>query len=100
MSDEPYVVTIGNRTSIPLVVTFADLPDWLTFHVDGRGRDGPIDGPFFERTAPFAVHLRPQHLGNHRGTLRLRTNDPRPEMRYIELHLTACVAAANPCVSV
>jgi len=98
--DGPYVLTITNRTSIPLVVTFADLPDWLTFHVDGRGRNGPILGPFFERTAPFAVHLRPQHLGIHRGVLRIRTNDPRPAMRNLELHFAACVVASKPCLRV
>jgi hypothetical protein len=100
MRDHPYVLTIGNRTSIPLVVTFADLPDCLTFHVDGQSRGGPIDGVFFERKAPFAVQLRPQHLGAHEGILRLRTNDPRSEMRNIELHFTACLAAAKPCVRV
>lgn len=96
--DGPYVLTIANRTSIPLVVSFADLPDWLTFHVEGRSRGGPAPGPFFERSAPFAVELRPQHLGLHSGVLRMRTNDPRPEMRDIELHLAACVVAAKPCL--
>lgn len=96
--DGPYVLTIANRTSIPLAVSFADLPDWLTFHVEGRSRGGPVSGPFFERAAPFAVELRPQHLGLHRGMLRMRTNDPRPEMRDIELHFAACVVAAKPCL--
>jgi hypothetical protein len=98
--DGPYVLAIANATSIPLIVTFSDLPDWLTFEVDGRGRGGPIAGRFFERAAPFAVHLRPQNLGMHTGVLRVHTNDPRPEVQNIELHLAACVAASKPCVRV
>jgi len=96
----PYVLTIANRASIPLVVAFADLPDWLTFHVDGRSRGGPIAGSFFERAAPFTVHLRPQpqHLGAQWGALRVRTNDPRPEMRNIELHFAASVVSSRPCL--
>lgn len=80
-----YELSVANATSIPLVVTFSDLPDGLTFEVDGRHRNGPIAGPFFERTAPFAVTLRPHLFGLPGGVLRVRTNDPRPEMRDIAL---------------
>jgi hypothetical protein len=98
--DGPYVLVVANTTSIPLIVTFSDLPDWLTFEVDRRRRPGPIAGTFFERAAPFAVHLRPQHLGVHDGVLRLRTNDPRPEMQKIELRFAAFVVASKPCLRV
>lgn len=100
MDDGPYVLNVANRTAIPLTATFADLPDWLTFEVDGRSRSGPLEGPFFERTAPFSVQLRPQHLGVHRGILHMRTNDPRPELRNIDLLFVACVVAPRPCVRV
>jgi len=80
-----YELSVANATSIPLVVTFSDLPDGLTFEVEGRHRNGPIAGPFFERTAPFAVKLRPHLFGLSGGMLRLRTNDPRPEMQDLAL---------------
>lgn len=80
-----YELSVANATSIPLVVTFSDLPDGLTFEVDGRHRNGPIAGPFFERTAPFEVTLRPHLFGLPGGTMRVRTNDPRPEMQDIAL---------------
>ena len=96
--DHAYDLTAANATSIPLAVSFADLPSWLTFEVDGRGRNGPISGPFFERTAPFAVRLRPRLPGRHEGTLHVETNDPRPELRSIDLRFVACVAASKPCV--
>jgi len=98
--DRPYTLTVANATSIPLVVMFSDLPGWLTFEVEGRGRSGPIEGPFFERAAPFAVQIRPQNLGVHRGALRVNTNDPRPELQNLELQFAACVVASTPCVRV
>lgn len=98
--DRPYELSIENGTSIPLAVSFADLPSWLTFEVDGRGRNGPIGGPFFERTAPFRVRLRPRLLGRHEGALHVQTNDLRPELRNIELRFVACVTPAKPCVDV
>jgi len=98
--DRPYTLSVANATSIPLVVTFADLPDWLTFKVDGQSRSGPIEGAFFQRAAPFAVELRPRNLGVHEGGLRIRTNDPRPELQAMELQFAACVLAATPCVRV
>jgi hypothetical protein len=84
-----YELSVANATSIPLVVTFSDLPDGLTFEVDGRHRNGPIAGPFFERAAPFAVTLRPHLFGLPGGVLRLQTNDPRPEMRDVALPFAA-----------
>jgi len=98
--DGPYVLSIANKTSVPLIVRFADLPDWLTFEVDGRRRSGPIDGPFFERAAPFTIRLRPQHVGRHDGVMRVQTNDPRPELQNLELHFAAFVLAAKSCVRV
>jgi hypothetical protein len=98
--ERPYTLTIRNATSVPLVVAFADLPARLTFEVDGHRRGGPMAGPFFERTAPFTVTLRPQSLGPHSGVLRLRTNDARPELQSIELAFTACLLAAKPRVRV
>lgn len=90
-----YRLSVANATSVPLVVTFADLPDALTFEVDGRHRTGPITGPFFERTAPFAVTLRPHLFGLPGGVLRVRTNDPRAEMRDIALAFTGFPAASK-----
>lgn len=98
--DQPYALSIANATSIPLVVTFADLPDWLTFKAGGQSRSGPAEGAFFERAAPFAVQLRAHKLGVHTGVLRVRTNDPRPELQALELQFAACVVAATPCVRV
>jgi hypothetical protein len=100
VGDQPYGLSVANATSIPLVVTFADLPDWLTFEAGGQRRSGPAEGAFFERAAPFAVQLRAHKLGVHEGVLRVRTNDPRPELQEIELQFAACVVAAAPCVRV
>ncbi len=100
-SDErPYVLSVANMTAVALVVTFADLPPWLAFEIDGHCRSGPIMGTFFERKAPFVVKLLPQSLGPQSGTLRLRTNDARPEMQDVELQLSACLLAAKPRVTV
>jgi hypothetical protein len=87
--EQAYGLSVVNASSIPLVVTIADLPAGLTFEVDGRHRNGPIAGPFFERTAPFAVKLRLQLFGGSGGVVRLHTNDPRPEMQDIALRFTA-----------
>jgi hypothetical protein len=100
VDDRPYALSVANATSIPLVVTFSDLPDWLTFEVHGQSRGGPIEGAFFERAAPFVVQIRPRNLGMHRGVLRVSTNDPRPELQTIELHFAACVVATTACVRV
>lgn len=94
-ADGTYALSVANATSIPLIVTFSDLPGGLTFEVDGRHRNGPIAGPFFERAAPFTVQLRPQLFGLSGGTLRLQTNDPRPEMRDIALAFTQFPPAAG-----
>ena len=83
--DGSYRLSVMNATSVPLVVTFSDLPPGLTFEIDGRSRSGPIAGPFFERTAPFAVDLHPQLFGLPGGVIRLHTNDPRPELQDMEL---------------
>jgi hypothetical protein len=96
----PYELSIANATSVPLVVTFSDLPPFLAFEVDGRHRNGPIDGPFFERIAPFVVSLRPRLFGSHDGSLRLRTNDPRPQWQDIELQFTSSFVAVKPFVHV
>ncbi|MGZ5444193.1 MAG: hypothetical protein ACXW31_10110 [Thermoanaerobaculia bacterium] len=93
-----YTIAVANRTSVPLVVRLADLPDWLELVVDGCSRRGPVAGVFFERTAPFRVVLRPRLLGRQSGSLRMQTNDPRPELCDIELHFTACVAPVRPHV--
>lgn len=94
--DRAYTISIANRTSVPLVVSFADLPEWMELAVDGSSRRGPLAGVFFERTAPFSVALRPGFLGPQKGSLRMRTNDPRPEMRNIELQFSACVTPVQP----
>ncbi|MEO8382701.1 MAG: hypothetical protein ABI779_23790 [Acidobacteriota bacterium] len=96
--ERPYRLAVANASSVPLIVTFADLPAWLTFEVDGRRRGGPIEGTFFERTAPFSVTIRPQTVGPHAGVLRVRTNDPRPALQNIELPFAAFVTAAKPFV--
>lgn len=93
-------IAVANRTSVPLVVTFAELPAWLEFSVDGCSRRGPEAGAFFERIAPFTVTLRPRFIGRYEGSLRMRTNDPRPELRDVELRLSASVAPLRPHVRV
>ncbi len=94
--DRAYQLSVANDSSIPLVVTIADLPAGIAFEVDGRHRTGPIAGPFFERTAPFAVKLRLQLFGGTAGgVIRLSTNDPRPEMQDIALRFTASNVAAE-----
>lgn len=95
-----YELSITNATSVPLVVTFAGLPAFLMFEVDGRHRNGPIEGVFFERTAPFAVSLRPRLFGSHDGCVNVRTNDPRPDLQHIELEFATSLVAAKPSVRV
>lgn len=97
-NEDPYILSVANVTAVPLVVTFADLPEWMVFEIDGHRRSGPIEGDFFERRAPFVIKLRPQTLGPQTGVLRLRTNDPRPEWQRIELPFAACLFAARPRV--
>jgi len=98
--EQAYRLSVANRSSVPLVVTVADLPAGLTFEVDGRHRNGPIAGPFFERTAPFAVKLRLQLFGgSDGGVVRLHTNDPRPEMQDIALRFTASSVPSESRVS-
>lgn len=96
-SEQAYQLSVANASSIPLVVTIAHLPAGLTFEVDGRHRNGPIDGPFFARAAPFTVKLRSQLFsGKGGGVVHLLTNDPRPEMQDIALRFTASnVSAGN-----
>lgn len=98
--DRPYRLSVQNATSIPLLVKFAELPDWLTLEVDSYERRGPVAGPFFERVAPFAVTVRPHTLGRHSGALRMSTNDPRPELQNVELRFTGILSAAKPCVRI
>ena len=97
-NDTPYVLTVRSATSIPLLVRCADLPDWLLFEVDGRKRGGPLRGRFFERSSPLTIHLRPQFLGRHKGSLRIQTDDPRPEWQSIQLPLASSLTSARPCV--
>jgi hypothetical protein len=94
----PYELSVVNKAAVPLVVSFADLPPWLTFEVEQHRRPGPLPGRFFERTAPFTVRLLPHSLGRHQGSLRLQTNDPRPELQSIELQFAACLEAPAPSV--
>jgi len=98
-----YTLSIQNLTSVPLVVSFADLPAWLVFEVDGYQRRGPVSGRFFERTAPFQVEIRPicslQFLGTQRSSLRLRTNDARPAWRDVNLEFTARIETTKPYVT-
>lgn len=91
-------ISVANRTSVSLVVTFADLPEWMELTVDGCSRRGPIAGKFFERIAPFSVSLRPRIFGRHEGSLRMQTNDPRPEMQNVELQFGACLTPLRPHV--
>lgn len=99
-----YRLSIANRTSLPLMASFADLPAWLTFTVAGHGRSGPIDGRFFEHAAPLEIGIvpiaAPQFLGGQSGTIRLRTNDGRPEYRNIELRFRTRIEPAAPFVRV
>jgi hypothetical protein len=96
----PYRLSVANDASVPLVVSVADLPAWLTFESDGQCRSGPLPGRFFERTAPFAIRLRPQFLGRYDGSIRIQTNDPRPELRTIDLRLAGCFEPERPFVHV
>ncbi len=87
-----YVLAFESLTSVPMMVTFADLPEWLTFDVDGHRRVGPARGRFFERAAPFKASIRPhctpELIGSHRGSLHLETNDPRPALRSIDVRFS------------
>jgi hypothetical protein len=85
----PYRFSVSNDSSVPLVVRFADLPEWLTFEVGGQRRDGPLAGPFFERRAPFTIRLWARAAVPRRGVVRLETNDPRPQCRSLALPFSA-----------
>lgn len=96
----PCVFSFASIAPPPLVVTFSDLPDWLIFKVDGHERQGPVSGPFFQRTAPFAVEIRPRWPGPapERTELRtdmvhLTTNDGRPAFQQLELEFSGEFAA-------
>lgn len=91
-----YTIAVANRNSVPLVVTFSDLPGWLELTVDGCSRRGPIAGAFFERTAPFIACLRPGLLGRHEGSVRMQTNDRRHELRDVLLRFSADLAPLRP----
>jgi hypothetical protein len=99
-----YTLSFQNLTSVPLVVSFADLPAWLVFEVDGHQRRGPAAGRFFERPAPFQAEVRPvrtfQFLGRQSGRLRLITNDSRPDLQQVDLELSARIESSKPYVSV
>lgn len=95
-----YTLSFQNLTSVHLVVSFADLPAWLTFEVDGYQRRGPAKGRFFERAAPFQVEIRPirtpQFLGFQQGRLCLWTNDTRPAFQMVDLRFSARIEASRP----
>jgi hypothetical protein len=91
-----YTIAVANRNSVPLVVTFSDLPEWLELTVDGCSRRGPIAGAFFERKASFTAYLRPRLLGRHEGSVRMQTNDRRPELRDVLLRFSADIAPLRP----
>jgi hypothetical protein len=94
----PFVLSVRSAMSEPLVVRFADLPEWLTFEAGGRERRGPLEGVFFERSAPVTISLKASQVGHHKGSVRLLTNDPRPEWQSVELRFTARIQTAKPCV--
>jgi hypothetical protein len=94
----PYEIIARSANSAPLVVTFADLPSWLTFEIDGYPRKGPITGSFFRRVTPFTVRLRPHAIGQHDGVVRMRTNDARPEYQLIDLQFTGALTPERPHV--
>lgn len=93
-----YAIAVANRNSVPLVVTFADLPEWLELTVDGCGRRGPIEGVFFERKAPFVAYFYPRLLGRHGGSVRMQTNDRRQELQDVLLRFSADIAPLHPHV--
>ena len=93
-----YTLAVTNRNSVPLVVTLFDLPEWLELDVDGCTRGGPLEGPFFERKAPFTLSLRPRLLGRHEGALRMRTNDRQRELQDVLLPFSAEVVPLRPHV--
>lgn len=101
---QSYAVSFRNLTSVPLNVSFADLPPWLVFEVDGYQRRGPAVGRFFERTAPFQAQIRPirsfEFLGLQHGRLNLWTNDSRPHLQQIAIELSADIESAKPYVTV
>jgi len=87
----PYRLAVSNSSSVPLIVRFSDLPEWLTFEVGGQRRNGPLAGAFFERRAPFTIQLWARAVGPQQGVIRIETNDPRPQCRSIALQLSAHV---------
>ncbi|HEY6141053.1 MAG TPA: hypothetical protein VI670_25125 [Thermoanaerobaculia bacterium] len=95
-------IVVEPLTSVPLIVSFHDLPAWLTFACDGEERRGPIAGRFFERPAPFRAALRPiasrPTLGPQRGAMRIRTNDGDPFFHDVALELSAIVEPRAPFV--
>ena len=95
-----YDLSFDSLTSVPLIVAFSDLPAWLTFEVDGRRRGGPAPGRFFERAAPFKATIRPhcaaEWIGAHDGVLHLETNDPRAELRALDLRFSVHLEPARP----
>lgn len=100
---ESYSLSFENLTQVPLEVSFADLPAWLVFEVDGHQRRGPAEGRFFERRAPFRATVRPVRglplAGPQSGRLRMVTNDSRGELRQVDLALSARFEPSNPSVS-
>ncbi len=96
-----YALSFGAVTSVPLTVSFADLPAWLTFSVDGRHRRGPVAGRFFERAAPFRAVIRAaavQGIGSGEATVRVHTNDARAAFQNIELRFRPRVEAPAQAV--
>lgn len=96
-----YELSFGNQTSVPLVLSFADLPSWLAMTVDGHTRHGPAPGKFFERAAPFRATIWARAVpGTHAASVRLVTNDPRPPYQSMELLLSATFEPASAFVQV
>lgn len=97
-------LSFGNRATVPLKVSFFDLPAWLVFEVDGYQRRGPATGRFFERDAPFQVDLRPVRaahlLGAQKSCLTLRTNDSCPDYQQVKLDFSAQIVSSKPYLEV
>jgi len=91
-------------TSVPLTVSFSDLPAWLRFSVDGQERKGPLPGRFFERPAPIDALITPladvEFLGHRTGAIRVHSNDARDAYRRFDLRFLARIEASAPLIRV
>ncbi len=92
-------ISFQDVTKEPLRVCFSNLPGWLVFEVDGFQRKGPVDGRFFERTAPFEVEIRPvlspESIGHRLDYLLLQTNDGRPSFKEMLLEFSAEITSTQ-----